>query len=171
MSYELVVSHGRGPLAPHLRPLPLLLSRQDLAVVSLENKLWVRKNLLSRILIMSHKLLVVRDSGDEVHELVHADLLLGVEGREFLAEWMGHTWEFSKMLVPLLFGGVFVVGFLGALIPEKQVAELVGDNSLLSNLIASVVGCFFYFATLTEVPILEALMGHGMATGPAATNS
>ncbi|MEX1223442.1 MAG: permease [Pirellulales bacterium] len=82
-------------------------------------------------------------------------------------EWMGNTWEFAKLLVPLLFGGVFVVGFLGALIPEKQVAALVGDNSLLSNLMASVVGCLFYFATLTEVPILEALMRNGMASGPA----
>ena len=87
--------------------------------------------------------------------------------RQDFSEWMGNTWEFSKMLVPLLFGGVFVVGFLGALIPEKQVAALVGDNSLLSNLIASVIGCLFYFATLTEVPILEALMRSGMHNGPA----
>jgi len=82
-------------------------------------------------------------------------------------EWMGNTWEFSKLLVPLLFGGVFVVGFLAALIPERQVAALVGDNSFTSNLISSVVGCLMYFATLTEVPILEALMRNGMASGPA----
>jgi uncharacterized membrane protein YraQ (UPF0718 family) len=87
--------------------------------------------------------------------------------RADFGEWMGNTWEFSKLLVPLLFGGVFAVGFLGALIPEKQVAALVGDNSLLSNLIASTIGCLFYFATLTEVPILEALMKNGMASGPA----
>jgi uncharacterized membrane protein YraQ (UPF0718 family) len=87
--------------------------------------------------------------------------------RQDFGDWMGNTWEFSKLLVPLLFGGVFVVGFLGALIPEKQVASLVGDNSVLSNLIASMVGCLFYFATLTEVPILEALMRNGMHHGPA----
>ncbi len=87
--------------------------------------------------------------------------------RQDFSEWMGNTWEFSKLLIPLLFGGVFVVGFLGALIPEKQVASLVGDNSVVSNLIASVVGCLFYFATLTEVPILEALMRNGMQNGPA----
>jgi uncharacterized membrane protein YraQ (UPF0718 family) len=85
---------------------------------------------------------------------------------EFL-EWMGNTWTFSKLLVPLLFGGVFIVGFLGDLVPEKQVAALVGDNSLASNLIASVVGSLFYFATLTEIPILEALIRNGMASGPA----
>ena len=87
--------------------------------------------------------------------------------RAELAAWMGNTWVFSKLLIPLLFGGVFVVGFLGALLPEKQVAALVGDNSLLSNLIASVIGCAFYFATLTEIPILETLMKNGMASGPA----
>ena len=87
--------------------------------------------------------------------------------REEISEWMHNTWDFAKLLVPLLFGGVFLVGFLGALIPDKQVAALVGDNSLLSNLVASVVGCLFYFATLTEIPILEALMKHGMASGPA----
>lgn len=85
---------------------------------------------------------------------------------DFMA-WMGNTWTFCKLLIPLLFGGVFIVGFLGALVPEKQVAVLVGDNSLLSNLVASVIGCAFYFATLTEIPILEALMKNGMASGPA----
>ena len=87
--------------------------------------------------------------------------------RSEVGEWMQNTWEFAKLLVPLLFGGVFVVGFLGALLPDEQVAALVGDNSLRSNLVASVVGCLFYFATLTEIPILQALMEHGMAPGPA----
>ncbi len=87
--------------------------------------------------------------------------------RDEINEWMRNTWDFAKLLVPLLFGGVFVVGFLGALLPGEQVAGLVGDNSLKSNAIASVVGCLFYFATLTEVPILQALMEHGMHPGPA----
>ena len=87
--------------------------------------------------------------------------------RDEIREWMRNTWEFAKLLVPLLFGGVFMVGFLGALLPNEYVATLVGDNSLKSNLIASVVGCLFYFATLTEIPILQALMERGMASGPA----
>ncbi len=87
--------------------------------------------------------------------------------REEVAEWMHNTWDFAKLLVPLLFGGVFIVGFLGALLPDEQVAALVGDNSVKSNVVASVVGCLFYFATLTEIPILQALTEHGMHQGPA----
>jgi hypothetical protein len=82
-------------------------------------------------------------------------------------QWMSATWDFTKMIVPLLFGGVFVVGFISVLIPEKQVAMLVGNSGIISNLIASVVGTLFYFATLTEVPITETLMKLGMAKGPA----
>jgi uncharacterized membrane protein YraQ (UPF0718 family) len=80
---------------------------------------------------------------------------------------MHSTWDFAKLLVPLLFGGVFAVGFISALLPDRQIAMLVGDNSLSAALIGSVVGALFYFATLTEVPITQALMEHGMAQGPA----
>ena len=86
--------------------------------------------------------------------------------RDEIREWMNNTWEFAKLLVPLLFGGVFVVGFVSMLLPEKQVAQWVGDNSLRSNLVASVIGAFWYFATLTEIPITQALMKLGMHKGP-----
>lgn len=82
-------------------------------------------------------------------------------------QWMHNTWDFAKTLVPLLFGGVLIVGFLGALIPDEAVGRLVGRNDLSSNFLASVVGALFYFATLTEVPIVQALTEHGMAKGPA----
>jgi len=86
--------------------------------------------------------------------------------RDELREWMHNTWGFAKLLVPLLYGGVFVVGFMSVLLPEKQVAQLVGDNSLRANLVASVIGAFWYFATLTEIPITQALMKLGMHNGP-----
>jgi uncharacterized membrane protein YraQ (UPF0718 family) len=88
-------------------------------------------------------------------------------GRGEFYTWMGNTWDFAKLLVPLLFGGVFVVGFISALLSDQQIGALVGDNSLTATLIGSVVGALFYFATLTEVPITQALIEHGMARGPA----
>jgi uncharacterized membrane protein YraQ (UPF0718 family) len=87
--------------------------------------------------------------------------------REELAEWMGQTWSFSKSIIPLLFGGVLVTGFVGALIPEHVVAGWVGGDGFGANLVASVIGAMWYFATLTEIPILEALIGLGMGRGPA----
>ncbi len=86
--------------------------------------------------------------------------------RDEISEWMHNTWQFTKLLVPLLYGGVFIVGFVSVLLPEKQVAQWVGDNSLRSNLVASVIGTFWYFATLTEIPITQALMKLGMHNGP-----
>jgi uncharacterized membrane protein YraQ (UPF0718 family) len=86
--------------------------------------------------------------------------------KDELRLWMLNTWDFAKMLVPLLYGGVFIVGFVSVLLPEKQVAQWVGDNTLRSNLVASVIGAFWYFATLTEIPITQALMKLGMHKGP-----
>ena len=87
--------------------------------------------------------------------------------REEVKSWMGATLDFSLMIIPLLFGGVFLTGFIGGLLPEKAVAALVGGNSLASNFVASFVGMIWYFATLTEIPIVEMLMRLGMGQGPA----
>jgi uncharacterized membrane protein YraQ (UPF0718 family) len=87
--------------------------------------------------------------------------------------WFLSTWDFTKQIMPLLFAGVLVAGLLlgrpgsEGLIPSRWVSGLVGGNSLGSNLFASVVGAFMYFATLTEVPILQGLLGAGMGKGPA----
>jgi uncharacterized membrane protein YraQ (UPF0718 family) len=91
------------------------------------------------------------------------------EGRE----WLSSTWIFAKQMLPLLFIGVLIAGALlgrpghEAVIPSGWVAGLVGGNSIQANLIASVAGAFMYFATLTEVPILQGLLGAGMGKGPA----
>lgn len=87
--------------------------------------------------------------------------------REEVKAWMAATWDFGLLIVPLLFGGVFVTGFVGGLIPEKAVATLVGGNSLVSSFVASFVGMVWYFATLTEIPIVEMLTRLGMGRGPA----
>ena len=87
--------------------------------------------------------------------------------------WFQSTWDFAKLILPLFFGGVLIAGLLlgrpgsEGLIPSKWVAGLVGGNSLGANLFSSVVGAFMYFATLTEVPILQGLLGAGMGQGPA----
>jgi hypothetical protein len=93
--------------------------------------------------------------------------------KEELKNWVDATWGFSKQILPLLLGGVLVAGFLlgrpghPALIPEQYIQMLVGGNSLGANFFASVVGALMYFATLTEVPILQGLIGSGMGQGPA----
>ena len=94
--------------------------------------------------------------------------------RQERLDWVVATWDFAKQILPLLFGGVLVAGMLmgrpetdAGLIPSRYVASLVGGNSLGANFIASFLGAFMYFATLTEVPILQGLMGSGMGQGPA----
>lgn len=82
-------------------------------------------------------------------------------------KWLNETWSFSKMLLPLLFVGVFVAGFIMPLLPETVVENLVGQNTILGNFVASIFGAFMYFSTLTEVPILQALIAKGMHSGPA----
>jgi len=89
--------------------------------------------------------------------------------KETTGEWLSETWSFSKMLLPLLFIGVFIAGFIMPLLPESLIQNLVGENTILGNLIASVFGAFMYFSTLTEIPILQALIAKGMASGPALT--
>ncbi len=94
--------------------------------------------------------------------------------KDEMVSWVESTWGFAKQIFPLLLGGVLVAGFLmgrpdadTGIIPAKYISTLVGGNSLGANLIASIVGAFMYFATLTEVPILQGLLGSGMGKGPA----
>lgn len=92
-------------------------------------------------------------------------------------EWTIASWGFAKQILPLLAIGVVTAGFLlgsthdgqtiAGVIPNEWIAWLVGGNSIFSNLFASVVGAFMYFATLTEVPILQGLIASGMGKGPA----
>ena len=89
-------------------------------------------------------------------------------------EWMAETWGFAKQILPLLAAGVLVAGFLlgspeggQGIIPAPWISRFVGGNSVFSNLFASIIGAFMYFATLTEVPILQGLIANGMGKGPA----
>jgi uncharacterized membrane protein YraQ (UPF0718 family) len=87
--------------------------------------------------------------------------------------WLSETWSFAKLILPLLLGGVLLAGFLlgrpghEGVVPSDWVSAAVGGNSLLSNFVAALAGAFMYFATLTEIPIVQGLMGSGMGKGPA----
>jgi uncharacterized membrane protein YraQ (UPF0718 family) len=96
-------------------------------------------------------------------------------GREELGAWMRSTWDFAKQITPLLLAGVVVAGWLmgrggrtdAGLVPASWIAHAVGGNSWSANLLASVAGALMYFATLTEIPIVQGLTGAGMGQGPA----
>jgi hypothetical protein len=95
--------------------------------------------------------------------------------KEELKVWVSSTWTFSKQILPLLLGGVLAAGFLlgrpghEGIIPSAWIAKTLGGNGLAANLFASVAGALMYFATLTEVPIIQGLTGSGMGKGPALT--
>ncbi|MCX8055561.1 MAG: permease [Ignavibacteria bacterium] len=90
-----------------------------------------------------------------------------------MQDWLYQTWDFTKQITPLLLWGVLIAGFaLGrpgneGIIPSQWISSLVGGNSLGANFFSSLVGAFMYFATLTEVPIVQGLLGSGMGKGPA----
>lgn len=105
--------------------------------------------------------------------IIATSVILGFEKDES-NQWLGESWGFAKQIMPLLGAGVLVAGFLlgsqenpNGIIPNEWIAAMVGGNSLWSNLFASIAGAFMYFATLTEIPILQGLIASGMGKGPA----
>lgn len=100
-------------------------------------------------------------------------LMLIATLREDDREWAEQSWDFTRQILPLLLVGVFVAGLLlgrpgeEGLIPSEWVVLAVGDNGLRSTFLASLLGGFMYFSTLTEVPIVQGLIGNGMGKGPA----
>jgi hypothetical protein len=94
--------------------------------------------------------------------------------KDELGQWVQASWGFAKQITPLLLGGILVSGWLmgrpgldAGIVPSSWVAQVVGGNSIGANAVSSVVGALMYFATLTEVPILQTLLGSGMGQGPA----
>mgnify|MGYP005844596307 CR=1 FL=1 len=122
---------------------------------------------LAAALLFPHEPLIAFSAG-----IVLTTVLLTTTRGETEA-WFIATWDFAKQITPLLLGGVLVAGLLlgqpgsDGIIPSEWVSGLVGGNSLWANLFSALVGAFMYFATLTEVPILQGLIGAGMGKGPA----
>ncbi|MGM0607204.1 MAG: permease [Candidatus Muiribacteriota bacterium] len=130
------------------------------------------------LLIMNLALIVVFHSifGEPIISFIAGITGLGIALKYSHGEgssWLEETWWYTKQIVPLLFFGVIIAGFLlgrpgfEGIIPSEWVNMAVGGNSLWANFFASIAGAFMYFATLTEVPILEGLIGNGMGKGPA----
>ena len=123
--------------------------------------------ILALAIVFPHEPLIAFSAG------IIALVVLTTTTRGETESWFLSTWDFTKQIMPLLFAGVLVAGLLlgrpgsEGLIPSQWISGLVGGNSLWANLFASVVGAFMYFATLTEVPILQGLLGAGMGKGPA----
>lgn len=87
--------------------------------------------------------------------------------KDELWEWVKATFNLAKKIVPLFIIGIFIAGILTAVIPPEEMVRFVGSNTLGANLMASVFGAFMYFATLTEIPIVQSFMSLGMIKGPA----
>ncbi|MGC8936878.1 MAG: permease [Candidatus Methanomethylicaceae archaeon] len=81
--------------------------------------------------------------------------------------WLNETLWFVRMIFPLLLAGVFIVGVIGAILPEAWVRAAVGNNDLPSTFLANIIGAFSYFSTMTEAPFVKMLMGLGMGKAPA----
>jgi hypothetical protein len=102
-----------------------------------------------------------------VGSVVTAFYALRTQEREKISEWMRETWWFVKTIFPLMLGGVFLVGVIGEAIPEEFIREYLGGESLGANFAATLLGAITYFATMTEAPFVDKLMGMGMGKGPA----
>jgi len=125
------------------------------------------------IVILSHFIWPGNPLIPFVVAVIALTIILSVSKGESL-EWLSESWGFARQILPLLAAGVFVAGFLlgsadgsNGIIPNKWIASLVGGNSIAANLFAALAGALMYFATLTEVPILQGLINNGMGKGPA----
>ncbi|MFO7640256.1 MAG: permease, partial [Candidatus Competibacteraceae bacterium] len=87
--------------------------------------------------------------------------------KDQIVQWLQETWWFVRIIFPLLLAGVFLVGVIGYLLPEAWIREWLGGNSLSASFLATLIGAVSYFATMTEAPFVDTLMGMGMGKGPA----
>jgi uncharacterized protein len=99
--------------------------------------------------------------------LVAAGYAVRVMSKSSIMDWMRETWFFVRIIFPLLLLGVFLVGVIGKVLPEAWIQTWLGGNGLLASFLATLIGAVSYFATMTEAPFVDTLMGLGMGKGPA----
>lgn len=102
-----------------------------------------------------------------VGTVVTAGYALKVKTRKALLEWLKETWWFVRIILPLLLIGVFIVGVVGAILPEPLIRKWLGGSSVTASFFATMIGAISYFATMTEAPFVDTLMKLGMGKGPA----
>jgi uncharacterized membrane protein YraQ (UPF0718 family) len=90
-----------------------------------------------------------------------------VKSMEEIRNWMGETWWFIRIILPLLLAGVFVVGVIGKLLPQQWVENWLGGSGVFASFLATVIGQIMYMATMTEAPFIHKMLGLGMGKGPA----
>jgi len=90
-----------------------------------------------------------------------------VKSMDEIRQWMGETWWFVRIILPLLLGGVFIVGIIGKLLPQQWVQNWLGGSGIFASFLATLIGQTMYFATMTEAPFIHKMLGLGMGKGPA----
>jgi len=99
--------------------------------------------------------------------IVTAIYVWKTKNRDDIKAWMMETWWFVRVIFPFLLGGVFIVGVIGAVLPEAWIERFLGGEGLRQSFLATMIGATTYFATMTEAPFVDTLMGLGMGKGPA----
>ncbi len=146
------------------RPRPKIITGINLGLIALVLISLLAPNYLVREGPYLHKILVW--GGVTIAAAIYA---LRMIDRDQLILWVRETWWFVRVIFPLLLAGVFLVGIIQAVLPEAWVREWLGGNTMLASLLATLIGAFSYFATMTEAPFVDALMDMGMGYGPALT--
>jgi uncharacterized membrane protein YraQ (UPF0718 family) len=147
------------------------------ASTGMQSGIIARKHLIFLILILASLLLpnYIGQKGPYIQKVIIWGFATGVLivyalkalEKDEIRNWIRESWWFVKMIFPLLLAGVFLVGVLGKLIPEEWIRSWLGGNGIPASFIATFIGAFSYFATMTEAPFVDTLMKLGMGKGPA----
>ncbi|HOJ50984.1 MAG TPA: permease [Syntrophales bacterium] len=141
------------------------------------NKILTRKHLIFLLLIVISLLLpnYIGQKGPYLEKVIVWGLAtivlilyaLKALTKEEIKSWLRESWWFVKIILPLLLGGVFLVGVIGKLLPEAWIRSWLGGNGVFASFLATMIGAVSYFATMTEAPFVDTLMKLGMGKGPA----
>lgn len=142
-----------------------------------EGRLIARKDLILLLLVVADLLApnyLVRE-GPYLHKVyvwAVGMVIIGIyafmaKTLEEIRGWMGETWWFVRIILPLLLGGVFIVGVIGKILPQQWVENWLGGSGIFASFLATVIGQTMYFATMTEAPFIHKMLGLGMGKGPA----